>query len=172
MPRLTGETEVDFAELNERYDRLWSKAERLVEAFLDQQLAALEGNPTQPMPTDLDAKKADTVRSRRRGARSAGLTRRAPKACKETSDASPPILVPKPAPAAPGTSVMREIFIAVQCLKRIHEGRYAAHGGGGNSDVQSLGSPDATKTVAEEISRRIRELCKPNHSDGNDEDSV
>lgn len=109
---------MDITRLNKRYDRLWTKAERLVEAFLNEQLAAIKAQKSWP-----------------------------------------------------ATIAMREIYITVQCLKRIHEGRHAALTGG-NDDLQSLGSSDHAEAVAEEISRRIRGLRERNSPNGNDENSV
>jgi len=113
-----GAPRVDLARLNNRYDRLWRKAERLVETFLDKQLKAVRA-------------KAD------------------------------------PAAAAP----LREVHVAVQCLKRIYEGRLAALTGGGNG-LQSVGSNGATDVVAQELSRRIQALCERGGPDADDDDSM
>ena len=109
---------MDVARLSNRYDRLWSKAERLVEAFLNDQLAAIKAHKNEPT-----------------------------------------------------TIAMREIYIAVQCLKRIHEGRHGALAGG-KDDLQSLGPSDHAEAVAQEISRRIRVLRERDRTNGNDENSL
>ena len=109
---------MDATRLKKRYDRLWGKDERLMEAFLNDQLKAIRAK------TD------------------------------------PPAAVP-----------VREIYVAAQCLKRIHEGRLAAMTGGAD-ELQSIGSNDPAEDAAQEISRRIRALCEQNGADADDDDQV
>jgi hypothetical protein len=157
---MAGETSVDLAALNDRYDRLWTKAERLVEAFLDQQLAALETAANWPSEPTPDAK-GNRPRGHRAKSGSAAPPRRAADSPAQNTAGTSPL-----APAA-----MREIYIAVQCLKRIHEGRHAVLTGG-TDDLQSVRPNDHAKAVAEDISRRIRALCEPNHSNGDDDNPL
>jgi hypothetical protein len=177
-----GETQLDLTQLKDHYDRLWTKAERLVEAFLDQQLAAIETLPAPPAATASPTDGPKSSRPRRAKSRSAASAPDSPKAPFENGgnishSPTPPLahspipVPPAPVPSAPAPTAMREIYIAVQCLKRILEGRHAVQNGGSN-DLQSLGPTDHAKTIAEEISRRIRALCEPGRPNGDDEDSV
>jgi hypothetical protein len=196
---------VDLAQLSDRYDRLWTKAERLVEAFLDQHLAAIEIPPMPSATTTPQSANAKPVRLRRSKSRSAASPSGDSKPSGNTSHSpippfapvvpfpAPPLphspipvsptppfapvlpssipVSPTPAPPAPAVSAMREIYIAVQCLKRIHEGRFAVQTGGSH-DLQSVGPTDSAKTIAEDISRRIRALCDAGRPNGDDDDSV
>jgi len=174
--RRSGDAYLDLSALSDRYDRLWTKAERLVEAFLDGQIAALEAmvsEHTAAVPAATSAGKDKCRGNKATGpsksrpgasARSALADRSETHGCIE-GKASPS------QPSAPAFAAMREIYIAVQCLKRIHEGRQAALLGGTNA-VQPFGSSDHAKAVAEEISRRIREMYELGNSNGNDETAV
>jgi len=170
---------MDLPALNDRYDRLWTKAERLVESFLDQQLAALEAvtpaiTSVEPTIASADSNSKGRAPSRPRRTRSKPVTaqsdvRHPPSAIRHPpSEVLPPPAANLPSPTA---APLRDIYIAVQCLKRIHEGRQAILTGG-THDLQPLGSNDPAKTVAEEISRRIRALCEPGRPNGDDEDPV
>jgi len=167
---------LELPALSDRYDRLWTKAERLVEAFLDAQIAALEamaGERAAAVPVATSATK-----DRRRGGQAAAPSKSRPGASARSAftdrgenDGPADGKALPSQPSAPAFAAMREIYIAVQCLKRIHEGRQAALIGATNA-VQPFGSSDHAKAVAEEISRRIREMYELGNSNGNDEAAV
>ena len=168
---MPGESPTNLAALNDRYDRLWTKAERLVEAFLDWQLAALETISSQPTAIAADP---EACHDRPLARPSKSPSR--PSARTKSKELRDKANVPAPAshlppPTSPTIAAMREIYIAVQCLKRIHEGRHAVLTGG-TDDFQSVRPNDHAKAVAEDISRRIRALCEPNHSNGDDDNPL
>lgn len=106
---------LDARQTNRRYERFWSKAKRLVDAFLKQQLAAVKaGEPMAPM---------------------------------------------------------REIYVAVQCLKRMYEGRNDVSTGGEDA-VECQYPSETDRQAAEEVSRRLRALLEMDEEDGDDEESV
>jgi hypothetical protein len=140
----------EFTRINKRFDALWRKAERLVETFLNRELAQLRASPKSLRSSP--ARPQHSSPTVMEGSSGAGPTSRE-------------AVAPEP-PDIP----LREIFVAVQCLKRIQEGRRAVLMGG--ADVQSLGPSDSATVAAEEISQRIRAMQQPGGEDRDDEDSL
>ena len=66
---------------------------------------------------------------------------------------------------------IRDIHVAVQCLKRIYDGRLAISLGEKDA-LESKGSDAPADAAAQEVSRRVRELLESADADSDDDDSL